>query len=371
MPDAGACLSKLACMALRVVPWRYGDTRSMLSNLLATFKVLNRIKLANFLKRELQRRSRNPSPEGFPYHAILDVVNACNLKCPYCPTGRRQTSGRSERLIDVDRVGTFLDRYGKYLIAVDLFNWGESLLHPRIHEIVDLIHQHNIFQQISTNLNIKDKAVLRKVCDAGVDHLIVSISGITQDVYEKYHRNGDLSLVMENLEFIVNYRKQMSRSNPLIEVKFLTFKYNLDQVQEARRVVGEIGVDIFRSHIAGGAKEDIIERNEDKRRFLYQGAGPSCSQLWTTIVLNSDGGIAPCCFLYFKNDDFADLETFTGSNQKYLEARSLFNVGASSALDKNLSHPCLKCSFVHRQRHLASYLAANPNAKQGHRTGGP
>ncbi len=371
IPNGNDFLSELLYKAMSIVPRRFGDARDVFSYSLGIVKYLTASKVANFLTRERERLKKVSRPRGFPFHAVVDVSNACNLECPYCPTGRRQTSGRAERLIDIDLVKTFLDRYGKYLIAADLFNWGESLLHPKIFDIVRLFHERRIFHQISSNLNIKNRSVLEKICDAGLDVLIVSISGTTQDIYERYHRKGDISLVIENLKHLIEYRKNMRRFSPIIELKYLTFKYNVHQVPEAFRLANEIGVDIFRSHIAGGPEEAIIQKDEEKTNLLYHGSGGLCYQLWRTIVLNSDGGIAPCCLLYFKEDDFAHISSAEKTSRRYIEARNMFNRLAADELDPNLQHPCLKCSIVHRQKHLAERLAANPYAKRGHRTGGP
>jgi len=364
-------LNKLVYKTISIVPRQFGDAGDVISYSLGIVKYLTPLKVANLLTREYARLKRVSLPRGFPFHAVVEVSNACNLQCPYCPTGRRQTSGRTERLIDVDLVETFLDRYEKYLIAADLFNWGESLLHPKISHIVHLFHERRIFHRISSNFNIQNRSVLEELCDAGLDSLIVSISGATQDIYERYHRGGDLSLIIDNLKHLIKYRKKMHFFHPIIELKYLTFKYNAHQLPEALRLAGRIGVDIFRSHIAGGPEEEIIQVNEEKKKLLYQGTGRLCDQLWRTIVLNSDGGIAPCCLLYFKDDDFAHISSIENTNQRYIEARNMFNRLAGGGLASNLQHPCLKCSFVHRQKHLAEYLAANPYAKRGHRTGGP
>jgi len=355
-------LNRLVYKTISVVPRQSGHAKEVISNSLGIVKYLTPSKVANLLTREVERLKRASLPRGFPFHAVIDVSNACNLECPYCPTGRRQNSGRTKQIIDVDVVKTFLDRYGKYLIEADLFNWGESLLHPRISDIVHMFHERRIYNMLSSNLNIRNKSVLEKICDAGLDYLIVSISGSTQEIYERYHRRGDLSLVVENLKHLVDYRNRMHYFNPIIELKYLTFKYNAHQVQESLRVASEIGVDIFKSRIAGGPEEEIIQLDEDSG---------SCDQLWRTIVLNSDGGIAPCFYLYFKDDDFAHISCTESKNQKYIEARKMFNRLAAGELAANLQHPCLKCGFVHSQKHLAEYLAANPNAKRGHRTGGP
>jgi MoaA/NifB/PqqE/SkfB family radical SAM enzyme len=371
-------MNKVIHKTIDFIPFRCGEIKELLTLVLGVIKYLTPLKLYNLIVRESERLKRVDLPKGFPFHTLIDIANTCNLKCPYCPTGRRQNSGRTQRIIDIDLLEAFLDQIGKYLIMADLFNWGEPLLHPHIENIVRMFHKRNIFQQISSNLNIRNKHVLEKVCDAGLDFLIVSISGITQEIYEKYHQGGDIDLVWDNLRYIISYKKKSKYFNPIIELKYLIFKYNTHQIEKARILAKKIGVDIFRVCYAGGPEDEIISVNEEKKNLLYPGRGNLCSQLWSTIVLNSDGGIAPCCFLYFRDDDFAEFSQSNNfnikdimSNQKYVAARRMFKDSAVGALPKELQHPCLKCVFVHRQPHLTGYLAANPYAKKAHRTGGP
>lgn len=371
-------LNKAIIKTLGAVPFRLGDLGELVTIFGGVIKYLTPLKLSNLAVRESERLRRAARPKGFPFHLVIDSVNACNLQCPGCPTGRRQNSGRTKRIMDIALLDSFLDNIGKYVIIADLFNWGEPLLHPNIEHIVKMLHDRRIFQQISTNLNINDPQILEKVCDAGLDFLIVSISGVTQETYGKYHRKGDIELVVDNLRKIVNYNKKLKYNYPIIELKYLMFKHNIHQIEAARILAKEIGVDIFRPCYAGGPEEEILGLNEEKKKLLYPDTGKLCSQLWRTIVLNSDGGIAPCCFLYFKQDDFAKYHPSKNrniqdimSNQNYVAARRMFNRAAIGTLPEDLQHPCLKCTFVHRQPHLTAYLAANPNAKQAHRTGGP
>ncbi len=355
------------------IPYRFGEARELISLSLGMIKYLTSAKISNLLIREYERLRRVHTPRGFPFHALIDVINTCNLQCPYCPTGRRQNSGRSDRIIDIELIHTFLSHYGKYLVEVDLFNWGEPLMHPRIADIVRIFHKMRIFKQISSNLNIRNKNILESICDAGLDNLIISISGTTQEIYQRYHRKGTFSLVLDNLRYIINYKKQMKYNNPVIVLKYLVFKYNVHQIADALHLAKDIGVDIFRARYAGGAQEEIIQINEEKKQLLYPDTGKLCYQLWRTVVLNSDGGIAPCCFLYFKEDDFADMRYIGNAapNQRYTQGRMMFDNLAAGDLAPELQHPCLKCTFVHRQQHLKEYLATNPHAKQGHRSGGP
>jgi len=93
------------------------------------------------------------------------------------------------------------------------------------------------------------------------------------------------------------------------------------------------------------------------------------------VVLQSDGGIAPCCYLFFKQDDLGeysgDLIARIRQNEAFTTARSLFDTRSADNLPIDTQHPCLRCGVVHEQPHLSNYLKANPHAIKGHRTGGP
>jgi len=269
-------------------------------------------------------------------------------------------------------VDQFLEELGRYLISVNLFNWGEPFVHREVADIVERIHARGIFTQISSNLSVTRPAVLEDVCRAGLDYLMISTSGASQEVNARYHRRGRLSLVAENAQAIVDFKRKHRKSTPVVEWKYLVFKHNAHEVDEARALAARIGVDVFRAVRGGGDEADLVAADEAPSSIIPTRL---CHQLWHTIVISADGGIAPCCYLYFKDDDFADLSQESvmaaRNSPRYQTARTLFDRTAVATLPPDLQHPCLKCELVHRVPHLQNYLASNPHATQGARTGGP
>jgi hypothetical protein len=275
-------------------------------------------------------------------------------------------------MIDPLLVKRMLDELDKYLISVVLYNWGEPLLHPQIAEIIRIIHNRRIFTTISTNLNITNKKILVDLCEAGLDHLTVSFSGASQEVYEQYHRRGDLDLVLENIRYVTSYKRKNHLRRPIIEFKYLLFKHNRQEMKAARNLGAGLGVDLFRCLEAGGPEEAIIDASSSAGNLL---SPKFCHQLWNMLVLNSDGGIMPCCYLFFKRDDFGDYAqdrvVQVRNNPLFVTARKLFNASEVADLPGTMQHPCLKCEVVHDQPHLHEYLALNIYAQKEHRTGGP
>jgi organic radical activating enzyme len=355
-----------------LIPYRFGSIRRMTSLGLGVRPYLTLRKLTNLLRCEAEKLRRVVRPASFPLTAVVDVNSRCNLQCPYCPTGARRDSGRTQSLIDPSIVQRLVDEIGQYLISAHLFNWGEPLLHPQIAAMVNMFHRGRIFTAISSNLNVGRKQVLEELCDAGLDHLAVSISGVSQEIYEQYHRTGKLALVLDNTRHIIEYKKRNHIRNPVVEWKFLAFSHNLQEVESARKLAREVGVDVFRWVHGGGPDEARVQGKADAGHHISE---KFCHQLWHSVILQSDGGIAPCCYLFFKQDDLGeysgDLIEEIRQNEAFTTARALFDAGSADDLPTDLQHPCLRCGVVHEQPHLSNYLKSNPHAIKGHRTGGP
>ncbi len=356
-----------------MTPFPMGRWRRGVALGLAAAPYLTPAKILNLLRCEAEKARRVARPRAFPYTAIIDVTNTCNLRCPYCPTGYPRDSGRTKSMIDLALVAKLIHEIGDYLVSAVLFNWGEPLLHPQIAAIVRMFQTKRIFTSISTNLNTRNNKVMEEVIEAGLDYLTVSFSGVTQEVYEQYHRRGRFDLLRENLIRITDYKRKHHLRKPILELKFLRFQYNRHEVEPARRLAAELGAEVFNNFPAGGAQEVIVGPDKDPQKFFP--VFNYCHQLWHAVVLNADGGIAPCCYLFFKKDDLGDFARNSlreiRNNRTYVTARQLFDTGAVANLPKDLQHPCLKCHLVHEQQHLGNYLRSNPHAKQDHRTGGP
>lgn len=332
-------------------------------------------KIINFLRCELEAWTREARPQAYPYSMVIDPTGYCNLHCAFCPTGAQRLSGRQKKALEVATVQQLLDEIGDYLISINLYNWGEPLLHPKIAQLVKIIHEYKIFTMLSTNLNYSGKSeTLKELCRNGLDYLVVSLSGASQAVYERYHQKGKLDLLLNNVLKITDYKRKNNLITPVIEFHYLIFQYNRHEIESARKIAADLGVDILRALAASGPDDIIVpDRTEDPKHHFSK--VNFCHQLWHLLVLNADGGIAPCYYLYFKKDDLGDYPLSNireiRQNDKFFMARNFFNPKAADQLPNNYPHPCLKCKLVHKQHHLQNYLKINPYAKQDHRTGGP
>lgn len=298
-------------------------------------------KVFNLLRIELEFRLRRTEVRGKPYILIVDPLNVCNLRCPLCPTGVG-APGRHQGRMPWETFTRAIDELAPYAYEVNLHNWGESLLHPNIFEMIAYIRDRNIATNMSTNFNIVTDEKIDRLIASGLEYLILSIDGATQDTYAQYRVRGDIEQVFENVAKLVHRRRELGSSTPCIEWQFIVFKHNAHEVDRARQKAAELGVDRFRV-IPPGIPFEFEEPETLKRKWFVPSSDPahageaesfrdqmksSCFYLYRSFTVNPDGGTAPCCVINGEHNDFGDLKahrvTEIWNNDKYRSARSLF-----------------------------------------------
>jgi len=302
-------------------------------------------KLVNLLAIELQRKIHRTKVVGYPYLLIFDTGNICNLRCPLCPTGTGSVK-RKKQLVKFTDFRKIFDRLCPYLFEVILHNWGEPFLNPDIFEMIRYSRRRNVQTSLSTNLNIADFDA-EAVVKSGLEYFIVSLDGVTQDIYARYRVGGDVELVFENLRKIIAKKKELNRKTPFVEWQFIVMKHNCAQIDDALRISKEIGVDLLRfipvgiSFHAENKKAlaeewfPYIPKEPGYRQdaFLQKPVAGGCFYLYRSVTVNPVGAVSPCCAVYNEADDFGNMldADFADvwNNRLYQNARALYNKGRS------------------------------------------
>lgn len=273
-------------------------------------------KLGNLLTVKTQHLLRHDSLAGMPVSYFVDPINICNLHCPLCPTGRGILARPRGKMVlsDLKRV---IDQIAPYAYRVELYNWGEPLLHPDIFEMIKYVASRRITVGISSNLNRLDRIGAQRLVDSGLSQLVVSVDGSTQESYSAYRQGGSLERVLANLNMLVETRTASGQTTPFIIGRMLIGKHNEHQVDAVRNLVYQTGVDSFATGVL------YIDTRDDRQRadWIPEGAVYSpydqdgstlentwhCRDLWESMVINWDGGVAACCWLHDPQYDFGNV----------------------------------------------------------------
>lgn len=295
-------------------------------------------KVYNLLLTEIEYRLRATRVRGRPYIVIVDPTNVCNLKCPLCPTGIG-TAGRRKQMIKWETFTRVIDELAPTAYEVNLHNWGESILHPHIFDMIEYARDRNIATNMSTNFNIVSDKAIDRLVTSGLEFLCLSIDGATQETYARYRVGGHLDKVLDHARKLVRRKRELGSETPYIEWQFIVFKHNAHEIERARAMAEEIGVDRFRV-IPPGVPFDSADAEQLKQEwFVPAGGGEGvsdfreqneepCFYLYRSMTINPDGKVAPCCIVYGENNDFGSFmaEGFASlwNGPKYTSARAQF-----------------------------------------------
>ncbi len=263
-------------------------------------KVVSSFYISKWLKRPIQR--------GVPFNVSIEPTTSCNLGCPECPSGLKNFT-RPTGNLEYDFYKKTLDEIGDRLIYLYFYFQGEPYLHPKFLELVKYASQKNIYTVTSTNAHFLTERKAQETIASGLDRILISIDGTTQETYEQYRVGGSLEKVIEGTKNLVKARTAANSKTPHIIFQFLVVKPNQHQIEEVQKLANELGVDEVKLKTA--QVYDFKNGNElipdiDKfSRYKKQKDGTykiknellnHCWKLWHSCVITWDGKIVPCCF---------------------------------------------------------------------------
>ena len=272
-------------------------------------RVINAVKV--YLSYFLSLALRKAVYWGSPPIVMIEPTNICNLKCPLCPSGNN-TLKRTKGYMKFDVFKKIIDEIQSTAFMVVLWNQGEPYLNDDFSKMVKYASDRKLFTLVSTNGNKDFDA--EEVVRSGLDSMIISLDGTTQESYNKYRVNGSLEKVIDNVRKLVAARKKLNRKNPLLRWQFLVMKHNEHEIDEIKKMASELEVDNLElKSLQIYSKEDIenfLPENPKYRRYkvtgnnfeLKFGIKNRCRRIWTNAIVNWDGEVAICCF--DKDGDF-------------------------------------------------------------------
>jgi radical SAM protein with 4Fe4S-binding SPASM domain len=263
-------------------------------------KVYSSFYLTKWLKRPIQW--------GLPFSISVEPTTACNLRCPECPSGLRAFT-RNTGNLKTDFFRKIMDELGEQLFYLTFYFQGEPYINPAFLDMVRLAHERGIYTATSTNAHFLNDKNARATIESGLDRLIISVDGTTQEVYEAYRKEGSLEKVLAGARNVVRWKKQLKSNTPHIIFQFLVVRPNEHQIEAVKALAKEIGVDEVKLKTAQiydyKQGNPLIPTLDKYARYAQQSDGSyriknellnHCWKLWHSCVITWDGWVVPCCF---------------------------------------------------------------------------
>jgi|TARA_B110000483_G_scaffold24537_1_gene28927 radical SAM protein with 4Fe4S-binding SPASM domain len=260
---------------------------------------------------------------GLPFNISIEPTTSCNLGCPECPSGLKSFT-RDTGTLSVDFYKKFLNEVQKDLIYLYFYFQGEPYLHPDFLSLVKAASEKKIYTVTSTNAHFLSPRKATETVQSGLDRILISIDGASQETYESYRKGGKLAKVIEGTKNLVKAKRQLNSSTPHIIIQFLVVKPNEHEIPEILQLGKDLGVDEVKLKTAqvydfknGNELIPSIEqysryrKNEDGSYRIKNKLENKCWKLWHSCVVTWDGNIVPCCFDKDAKYEMGSLQTHT------------------------------------------------------------
>ena len=245
---------------------------------------------------------------GHPISVSIEPTTTCNLECPECPSGLRAFT-RPTGNLTTELFDSIIDQIAQYTTYLTFYFQGEPFIHPKFLDMVKSASTKGIYTATSTNAHYLTQKKALETVKSGLDRLIISIDGTTQEVYEQYRKSGKLDKVIEGTKNIVQAKEQLNSRTPFVVFQFLVVQPNEHQIEEVKHLSKRLGVDqvVFKTAqiydykngnnlIPTLDKYSRYKKNPNNTYSIKNTLTNHCWRLWQSCVITWDGKVVPCCF---------------------------------------------------------------------------
>lgn len=246
-----------------------------------------------------------------PLFVSVEPANVCQLRCPECPVGRgkgERLEVKGERMMSLHVWHRVLSEIRDTSFVVQFYFQGEPLLNKDLPQMIREAHDAGLFTIVSTNAQAMTEEMAEALVRAGLDRIIVSMDGLTEESYNAYRVGGSLEKCKEALRWLSSQKSKVKSRKPIIELQCLRLKSNEQEWAQFEQEYKALGADrlVFKTaqlyDYADGhplmptkAKYSRYVKGEDGK-YHRRTLGKGCFRVWSGAVVTTTGEVLPCCY---------------------------------------------------------------------------
>ena len=294
-----------------------------------------------------------------PVSVGIEASTLCQLNCVSCYMRKTDYASVGKGVLKFEDFKRFIEDY-PFIQRVELSNNGEVFLNPDIDRILEYAYEKNVEITMlgGVNFNYIADSTVENLVKYNVKNITVAIDGASQEIYEKYRRNGNFNKVISNIKKVNQFKEKYQSNYPHMMWQYILMEHNECDVEKAKEMAKDLEMIIsFKLDWAGSFKPQnaeklseitgltVFNRNEyfEKTGELY--AANLCNQLVFKPYINWDGRLLGCCCVHekdWKRNVFEDnfIEALNSGEYK----KSVLKVlGSKQELDTD--NPCMSCRY--------------------------
>lgn len=243
-----------------------------------------------------------PLEAPFPDNIMIEVTNACNLRCGMC---YQRSMNRPKGFMRRELFERVISQAAELGIGnAGLFTTGEAFLHPEIFEFIRIAKERGIgYVYITTNGVLLDERKIGLVFDSGLDSIKFSIDAATRETYESERPGGDWDRLLDNIRLLRDGREQRGRG-PRLFGSYVITAGNVAEAGRFRQMFTGLLDEVYFSYVGSQGGNQTEENKAKITAWLAEQTRSSrlpeerwnpCNLLWNRFVVTYDGKLTICC----------------------------------------------------------------------------
>lgn len=234
---------------------------------------------------------RRPSE---PHVHQIEPTNHCPYTCVMCPRSEKMTRQLGFMEMDlyrkiIDEVATFSEPVRS--MEIELFHFGESLLHPELPAMVAYGAQRGLKMVLSVNAPHLSPEISDQLLAAGAHKIILSLDGYDEESYRSIR--GKVAKY-DKAEMHINHLLEQhakTASDTAIVLRMIQLKENMHYGEQFREQWEARGVTVELRAFFPWTESDLEDKGEYDRYPPFM----PCPFPWQYVVIQWDGSVVPCC----------------------------------------------------------------------------
>ncbi len=358
---AGLCLESKKKEVLRFVE-RFPSHTPFIQNDISHFKfpfIGDKVTMAKvYLRQGSTRQHLYYKAYDTPVLMNLELTTRCPLRCPQCYCDL--IGGKD---ISMEHALYWIEEAAKNNVRVVNLSGGETMVYPHIMELIRACHARGMLPNVALSGYGVDEDVLKKMIDAGVNTICVSLNGSTEEV-NRCSRDG-YHLAVKSLELLekigycntcINWVMHSTNADDFENMVLLAEKYHVAEIAvmvfkpDASHQLPSVPTREQMKHVAQFMKQYKgpvhLEAEEcfsqmramvGKRFFgnFNRGIERGCGAGRDGISISVDGKITPCRHLEFE-EDYTSIRDYWENSEILKTLREA---------DDYMGEPCAGCEY--------------------------
>jgi len=178
---------------------------------------------------------------GKPRLIFWEVTKGCNLRCIHCRATATELS--SPRDLPTAKAREIIEQIAAYANPILVLSGGEPLYRRDIFELAALATERGLRVALATNGTLVDPAVARKIVDAGVKRVSISLDGADAATHDSFRGiPGAFESAVAGLQNL----KQLGMS---VQINMTIARHNVAQLPQVLELARDLGADALHTFL--------------------------------------------------------------------------------------------------------------------------